>query len=152
MKIGESMGKFIEVDLVGEGAGWGRCLRIRVEIDLSKPIERGRALTLAGKSYWVTFQYEKSPMFCFECGRIIHGDKGCPIPRSSRRNATNDAKAWGVWLRADDGRRQGYAGGNGSTIEGRTSRSTEGMSSGGGVQRDRTSNLELSDFHAGGAQ
>jgi hypothetical protein len=79
MKIGESMGKFIEVDLAGEGAGWGRCLRIRVEIDLSKPLERGRALTLAGKSYWVTFKYEKLPMFCFECGRIIHGDKGCPI-------------------------------------------------------------------------
>jgi hypothetical protein len=55
MKIGGSMGRLLDVDLAGEGAGWGRCLRIRVEIDLSKPLERGRALKLEGKSHWVIF-------------------------------------------------------------------------------------------------
>jgi hypothetical protein len=49
-KIGESMGKLVDIDLAGDGAGWGRCLRIRVEIDLAKPLERGRALRLEGKS------------------------------------------------------------------------------------------------------
>jgi hypothetical protein len=38
VKIGESMGRLVEVDLAGEGAGWGQCLRIRVEIDLAKPL------------------------------------------------------------------------------------------------------------------
>jgi hypothetical protein len=152
MKIWESMGQLIEVDLAGKGAGWGRCLRIRVEIDLSQPLEKGRALKLDGKSHWVTFKYDKLPMFCFECGRIIHGDKGCPIQRLLRRNATNDAKAWGVWLRVDDGRRRGYTGFNGSNVEGWNSRSMDRMNEGGGAQRGRRSNLDVSEFHGGGTQ
>jgi hypothetical protein len=51
VKIGESMWQLEEVDLSGDGAGWGRCLQIRVKIDLAKPLERGRGLGLEGKSY-----------------------------------------------------------------------------------------------------
>jgi hypothetical protein len=64
-KIGESLGTLKDIDLAGDGAGWGRSLRLRVHIDLSKPLERGRALHLGGQSYWVMFKYEKLPMFCF---------------------------------------------------------------------------------------
>jgi hypothetical protein len=39
VKIGESMWQLEEVDLAGDGVGWGRCLRIRVKIDLAKPLE-----------------------------------------------------------------------------------------------------------------
>jgi hypothetical protein len=117
-KIGESMGRFLDIDLAGDGAGWGRCLRIRVEIDLSKPLERGRALNLKGNSHWVMFKYEKLPMLCFDCGRIIHGVKGCPVSRSSRLNSTTGVKEWGVWLRADDGRRRNFNGSPWSNDEG----------------------------------
>lgn len=105
-KIGESMGQLVEVDVAGEGVGWGRCLRIRVVLDLSKPLDRGRALNLAGKSYWVTFKYEKLPSMCFDCGRIIHGGQRCPIIRSTRRNSPGEKKQWGVWLRVDDRRKR----------------------------------------------
>ena len=77
MKIGESMRNLINVDVVEDGMGWGRHLRIRVSIDLLKPLKRGITIHLNGKSHWVTFKYEKLPMFCFNCGRIIHGEKGC---------------------------------------------------------------------------
>lgn len=50
-KIGESMGRLEEVDLAGNEAGWRRCLHFRVEIDISKHLERGRALMLEGKSH-----------------------------------------------------------------------------------------------------
>jgi hypothetical protein len=113
VKIGESLGKLTEVDLAGDGAGWGRSIRIRVEIDLAKPLERGRALRLEGKSYWVSFKYEKLPMFFFGCGRLVHDAKGCPTPRQTRLSATDDLKQWGVGLRADDGRRRGAGGGYG---------------------------------------
>jgi hypothetical protein len=52
-KIGESLEELEDVDVVGDGAGWGRCLRLRVIIDLHKPLERGRALKLGGKLHWV---------------------------------------------------------------------------------------------------
>lgn len=77
-KIGESLGELEDIDVAGEGAGRGRCLRIRVTIDLSKPLEQGRALKVGGKSNWVSFKYEKLPLFCFRCGCVVHGSKGCP--------------------------------------------------------------------------
>jgi hypothetical protein len=104
-KIGESMGALEDVDVAGDGSGWGRCLRLRVTLDLFNPLERGRALSLGGKNYWVTFKYERLPSFCFNCGRILHGVKGCPVKGSQRRH-DDGPKDWGVWLRAVDSRRR----------------------------------------------
>lgn len=53
MKIGSSLGVLEDVDMAGKGAGWGRCLCLRVCIDLTKPLERGRALKLRDQSHWV---------------------------------------------------------------------------------------------------
>jgi hypothetical protein len=65
VKIGESLGEVEDVDVAGDGVGWGRCVRIRVIIDLVKPLERGRALELEGKSHWVNFKYENLPLFFY---------------------------------------------------------------------------------------
>ncbi|XP_059457118.1 uncharacterized protein LOC132186993 [Corylus avellana] len=55
-KIGESLGTLEDIDVAGDGGGWGRCLRIRVNIDLNNPVERSRALSMGGQKYWVTFR------------------------------------------------------------------------------------------------
>ena len=55
-KIGESLGILEAVDTDGDGVEWGSVLRIRVIIDIQKPLERGRSLTIAGKTHWVSFQ------------------------------------------------------------------------------------------------
>lgn len=104
-KIGESMGSLEEVDVASNGVGWGRYLRIRVILDLTNPLERGRVLQFGGKSMWVSFRYEQLPLFCFHCGRIIHGGKGCPVPQSRRMNQVEEVKPWGVRLRAEDPRK-----------------------------------------------
>lgn len=101
-KIGESLGSLEEVDVASNGVGWGRYLKIRVTLDLTKPLERGRALQFEGKSIWVNFRYEQLPIFCFNCGRIIHGGKGCPVPQSRRMNHAEELKPWGVRLRAEE--------------------------------------------------
>jgi hypothetical protein len=36
--IGESLGELIDVDVAGDGDGWGQCLRIWVRIELLKAI------------------------------------------------------------------------------------------------------------------
>lgn len=105
-KIGTSLGEFQEVDIASDGVGWGKCLRIRVSINLTKPLERGRALNLGGKSYWVNFKYEKLPMFCFHCWRIVHGSQGCPESTHLHLNSENTEKQWGVWFRAEAPRRR----------------------------------------------
>jgi hypothetical protein len=56
-KIANLLGTLEEVDVAGSGVGWGRCLRLRVVLDISKPLERGRALVLNGNTLWVNFKY-----------------------------------------------------------------------------------------------
>ncbi|XP_059436809.1 uncharacterized protein LOC132169876 [Corylus avellana] len=109
-KIGSSLGKLEDVDVAGDGMGWGSCLRLRVTIDITKPLDRGRALRLNGKSNWVEFKYEKLPMFCLRCGRIVHGPRGCPVPPPANRSAAKESNKWGVGLRAVDQRRRGSRG------------------------------------------
>jgi hypothetical protein len=129
IKIGTSLGEIEDVDVAGDGAGWGRCLRLRVVIDLTQPLERGRALHFDGKSHWVHFKYEKLPMFCFQCGRVVHERQGCPVRHSRRIHATEEAKQWGTFLRAD-GPKKGRTdqGGNGGWFNS----SAEGSASDGG--------------------
>jgi hypothetical protein len=105
-KIGDSLGVLEDIDIAGDGAGWGRCLRIRVSIDLSRPLERGRMMNVGGQSYWVIFKYEKLPLFCFRCGCVIHGIKGCPVSNQKRMSGGEEGKEWGVWLRAEKPMRQ----------------------------------------------
>lgn len=102
IKIGESIGELEDIEIEEDGIGWGRYLRIRVNVDITKPLERGRALQLGGKSIWVNFKYEKLPNFCFYCGCILHGNKGCGGIRSTRRPSTAGEKPWGTRLRAEE--------------------------------------------------
>ncbi|XP_059436243.1 uncharacterized protein LOC132169189 [Corylus avellana] len=150
-KIGESMGQLEDIDLAGDGVGWGRCLRIRVVIDLSKPLERGRALMLEGKSHWVTCRYEKLPMACFDCGRVIHGEKGCPIPRNTTSNTKAGGREWGVWLRADDGQRR-RVGGDESGAGGEKSSKHGDMGDGGAGLHRRNTYMESSGFSGNPSQ
>jgi hypothetical protein len=113
-KIGESLGALEDVDVAGDGGGWGRCLRLRVNIDLRNPLERGRALSLGGKDYWVSLRYERLPLLCFNCGRILHGEKGCMVKKSQRHHDEDSPKQWGAWLRAEEPRRRNGWGSGGS--------------------------------------
>jgi hypothetical protein len=101
-KIGETLGKVEEVDVSGEGPGRGSSLRIKIHIDITKPLERGRALWLNGKMVWVNFRYEKLPHFCFNCGRIFHNMEQCSESKESRQEGEEAPKRWGTWLRAEE--------------------------------------------------
>lgn len=97
-QIGSTMGTVEEVDTYEEGVGWGEFLRVRVKIDLTKPLSSGRKLKLQRKSVWVAFQYERLPRFCFHCGIIHHGSAGC-LGRSGMRTRETGTQ-FGPWMRA----------------------------------------------------
>ncbi|XP_059432440.1 uncharacterized protein LOC132165775 [Corylus avellana] len=97
-KIGATLGDLEEVDAAADGIGWGRFLRIRVRIDITKPLEQGRELHIGGKSVWVKFKYENLPLFCFHCGCIVHGEMGCPVKKTRRLHSEEGVGDWGVCL------------------------------------------------------
>jgi hypothetical protein len=96
-KIGASVGVVEAVDADARGMGWGEFLRVKILMDLAKPLQRGRKINIEGKAHWIHFQYERLPRFCFQCGAICHGKSGCPKRSSFRQQEPNQ---YGMWLRA----------------------------------------------------
>jgi len=103
-KIGASIGRVEDVRVPGDGGVWSRGLRVRVQVDITKPLERGRMLKLNGRQAWVAFRYEKLPHFCFHCGRILHDKMSCSGSQGINQEEKGTPKPWGVWLRAEDNR------------------------------------------------
>jgi hypothetical protein len=97
-KLGASVGKVEEVDTDKDEVGWGEFLRVKILIDLYKPLSQGRMLKFDGKSTLVGFKYERLPKFCFYCEVIRHGVESC-LKRSTMRN--QDIVQYGLWMRAN---------------------------------------------------
>jgi len=98
-KIGSSVGDVEEVDVLDEDAGWGEYLRVKISLDLTKPLARGRMLHLEGRSSWVAFKYEKLPKFCYTCGTIKHSRLGCAQSGSRPKAGEGEEQQYGPWLR-----------------------------------------------------
>lgn len=94
-KIGSSVGKVEDVDVTYDGVGWGEYLRVKITLDLMKPLSRGRMLKMKDSSVWVAFQYEKLPKFCFKCGIIRHGATGCLSSGGRRTQGVDGAAQFG---------------------------------------------------------
>lgn len=58
----------------------GSFLRLKVRLDLSLPLCRGRLISLEnGKQVWVGFKYERLLNLCYWCGRLTHDDRDCEM-------------------------------------------------------------------------
>lgn len=78
-KIGRMMGKVLETDLSGNGIdGWKHLGRVRVEIELERPLRTSFPLDKKNLSpLWIPFKYEKLGKFCYGCGLLGHEVKSC---------------------------------------------------------------------------
>ncbi|XP_042990668.1 uncharacterized protein LOC122317666 [Carya illinoinensis] len=94
--VGSVIGRVLEVETNTEGYGWGGYLRIKAEVNVTKALVRGRFLKSGSKQSWLSFKYERLPMFCFKCGRFVHEQGSC-----QERGADNHTfDQYGQWLRA----------------------------------------------------
>ena len=77
----------------------GNYLRIRVSIDISMLLCRGRLVRMGGPSpSWVDFRYERLPIFCYWCGMIDHDEKDCMQWMRSKESLKAEDKQYGPWL------------------------------------------------------
>jgi hypothetical protein len=133
MEIGDMVdmvGEGVDVDVGDDGTAVGEYLRVKTQINITKPLMRGfmRPGKESDSQIWCPFEYEFLPEFCYICGIIGHDYDGCSITL-----AKGERRQYGGWLRAfipkrsthveqqrwNEGRTWGY--GRGSSPSGRGS-------------------------------
>ncbi|CAI9769984.1 unnamed protein product [Fraxinus pennsylvanica] len=123
--IGSQLGIYVEVDTDLSGSCWGSYMRIRVKLDVSKPLVATMDLQLGsmGGTVEVEFKYERLPEYCTLCGYLDHGLKHCnlEVPPVLRRQENHPfghrvRAANGQWRdnRREDGTGRNKANNSGS--------------------------------------
>jgi hypothetical protein len=98
IQLGGTVGEVEEVDTNEEGVAWGEFLRVRIRINLTKPIARGRVINVKGRSFKIPFQYERLPRICFQCGVIYHTGPVCSASGRGRIHGAIAEPQYGPWL------------------------------------------------------
>ena len=74
-------------------------MRIRVRVDTTLPLCRGRIFTLEnGSKGWASFKYEHLPNVCYWCGWLDHFDRDCDCWIQSSGTLTKKDQEYGSWL------------------------------------------------------
>lgn len=96
----KTIGEIIKVDIDKDGAGWDHFLRVKILVDITKPLVRGNLINCSCNLLWITFKYEKLPNFCFICGIIKHHSSGCLISALNSKLHDKDQSQYGIWPKA----------------------------------------------------
>lgn len=79
----------------------GSFMRVRVLVDISQPLCRGRVITLDdNRELWVSFKYERLLNICYWCGCLTPNDRDCELWIDSKGTLDESEKGYGSWLRA----------------------------------------------------
>lgn len=98
-EVGNYIGDYIESCQHNFKGVWREYLRVRVAVDLSKPLKRKMKVRKAGNEwFWIVFKYENVPTFCFICGIIGHSEKFCS--RLFDTTESEITRPYGSWMRA----------------------------------------------------
>ncbi|MBA0707726.1 hypothetical protein Golax_019747 [Gossypium laxum] len=76
--VGKAIGEVVAIDWRDRDQGWTDDIRIRVRIDVLKPLRRVFHLVGSkGSKTICTIKYERLPAFCYICGLIGHTTQKC---------------------------------------------------------------------------
>ena len=95
----------MDVDSKALTVDQARFLRIRVEIPLNKPLQRGSpVISPEGDKALVAFKYERLVRLCYRCGMLGHEEKYCVVPLETAEGE----HPYGEWMNV------GYRGSQGN--------------------------------------
>ena len=98
-KICEVLGTVLPSTNPQETEG-GSFVRIRVSLDVTIPLCRGRLVSIGGdKEVWVSFKYERFSNICYWCGCFDHNDKDCDVWLNNEDTLTPEQRQFGPSLR-----------------------------------------------------
>ena len=79
---------------------FGRYLRVRVLINISKPLKRGSKITaICGENILAIFKYERLPDFCYICSQLDHQKLECDEVMKIRKIGGKVKRKYGPWMR-----------------------------------------------------
>ncbi|XP_050222721.1 uncharacterized protein LOC126672813 [Mercurialis annua] len=92
--LGANLGLVEEVDPGASGDCTGRYIRVRVKMNITKPLKRGLKVKVddKGNTVMAVLWYERLPDLCYQCGIIGHPLLECP-KRSEEGKTTSLEKA-----------------------------------------------------------
>ncbi|XP_057808786.1 uncharacterized protein LOC131023260 [Salvia miltiorrhiza] len=100
-RIGEQIGRVIEVDCGAGGMCLGRYARVKISRSIHEPLTRCVPLVVEGEEEdnLILVLYERLPdQFCYACGKLGHYLKSCSLGEKEKKKAK-----FGPWLRAGCG-------------------------------------------------
>jgi 14-3-3 protein epsilon len=78
---------FVEYDKNNNSCFWRQYMRIRVKIDVRKPLKKdAKVKNREGELCTVTFKYEKLGIFYFLCGIMGHAENRCEVHYSMEQD------------------------------------------------------------------
>ncbi|KAL0003477.1 hypothetical protein SO802_017258 [Lithocarpus litseifolius] len=78
-----------------------RFVRVRVTLNISKPLCRGRVITLDDrKDLWIPFKYERLPNLYYKCGCLSHDERSCEWWNDSEGSLATESLQYGSWIKA----------------------------------------------------
>ncbi|MBA0725626.1 hypothetical protein Golax_022194, partial [Gossypium laxum] len=100
LDIGKAIGVLVTIDWKDWFGGWTEFMRIKVKIDIEKPLRRVvRFVDKDGSETIGLIKYERLPDFCFSCGIIGHTLKTC-ITKVDEEEMNDIYLQFGSWMRA----------------------------------------------------
>ena len=89
------------VDAPKSGLACGPFLHIRVDIDITKPLMRGKMIHIEYvEEGWVFFKYERLPIDCYHCGILGHQDCKCQNIKKGFFSLDDEDFQFGPYLHA----------------------------------------------------
>ena len=100
--MGNTIGALVQVADPEDDGGGSEFLRIRVVIDIKKPLPRCCKLWSEGKHVgWALLKFERLPNFCYWCRKVTHSESDCDMWLRGKGRLKKEEQQYGDWLRAD---------------------------------------------------
>ncbi|KAJ1381881.1 Zinc knuckle CX2CX4HX4C [Sesbania bispinosa] len=98
-KLGACMGEVTSSGIF-EVKERGSFIKLQVVIDCTKPLKpRIHAGSCRDGVFWVEFQYEKLPQFCYSCRLIGHSEEYCVTTEKDEEDKEDNKSSLGPWMR-----------------------------------------------------
>ncbi|MBA0880165.1 hypothetical protein Goshw_014377, partial [Gossypium schwendimanii] len=103
MDVGSAIREVIATGWHDREGGWTEYIRLRVILDIFKPLRRVvQFVNSESVVYVCAIKYERLPIFCYSCGLISYSTQKCD-KKGDLSKSNNTSFQYGNWLRAHIG-------------------------------------------------